>query len=153
MILCFMGASCTGKSTAAEEINKLLNGKIYSGKDYMRLAKNKEEAEKAFQTILEAGQHSEEYLIYVISENEDLKLIPENTYKVLFTTELDIMKERFAKRMNGNLPAPVGMMLERKANLWKEQKYDLLIESNLHSVEEISEMIMKQIKNTNKEPI
>jgi len=146
MLLCFMGASCTGKSTAADEMIKTLNGKVYSGKDYLKLAKNKEDAEKAFKSILE---ESNDNIIYVVSEIEDLVLVPEKTFKVLFITELDIMKERFAKRMNGNLPAPVAapvaVMLERKATAWKDQSCDLLIESNVHSVQKICDMIQDKI--------
>lgn len=39
MLYVFMGPSCTGKSTAAEIMRKRIGAKIYSGKDYMRLAK------------------------------------------------------------------------------------------------------------------
>ena len=94
MLLCFMGASCTGKSTAADEMIKTINGKVYSGKDYLKIAKNKEDAEKAFKSILEESKNGGDNIIYVVSEIEDLILVPEKTFRVLFITELDIMNSK-----------------------------------------------------------
>ena len=89
-----MGASCTGKSTAADEMIKTINGKVYSGKDYLKIAKNKEDAEKAFKSILEESKNGGDNIIYVVSEIEDLILVPEKTFRVLFITELDIMNSK-----------------------------------------------------------
>lgn len=52
MIYCFMGASCTGKTTIVQELQTKYNLKVYNGKDYLRLAKNPAEAETAFKETL-----------------------------------------------------------------------------------------------------
>ena len=53
-------------------------------------------------------------LIYIITEKEHLSLLPENCFKIVLTAEIEVIKERFSKRMRGNLPLPVEKMLEAK---------------------------------------
>jgi len=48
MLYIFMGQSCTGKSTAAERLKELTGAEIFSGKDYLRMAKNEDEAFRLF---------------------------------------------------------------------------------------------------------
>lgn len=43
-----IGESCTGKSTLADKLSALLDAEFYTGKDYLRLAKNEAIAKKLF---------------------------------------------------------------------------------------------------------
>ena len=129
MVIAIFGESCTGKSTIAEELSKRTNAKIYTGKDYLRFAKNEDEAKKQFADMLKASETAAETFIYVISEKAHLSLLPENAIRVLASAELGLIKERFAKRMNGRLPAPVSAMIEKKHGLFDGEKYDLHIEN------------------------
>ncbi len=113
MVIAIIGESCTGKSTLADMLAARLGAKIYSGKDYLRLAKGENEAKAAFLKLLEEAVDGD-HLIYVIAEREHLSLVPEKAVRVLVAAELDMIKERFARRMNGHLPPPVAQMLERK---------------------------------------
>ena len=49
MVIGIFGESCTGKSTLAERINASLPCDIFTGKDYLRLAKNENIAKVMFQ--------------------------------------------------------------------------------------------------------
>lgn len=40
-------------------------------------------------------------IIYIISEIEHLGLLAENAFRVLVTADVDSIKQRFAKRLNG----------------------------------------------------
>ena len=40
MVIGIIGESCTGKSTLAKKLQSILGADIYTGKDYLRLAKN-----------------------------------------------------------------------------------------------------------------
>ena len=40
MVIGIFGESCTGKSTLAEKLKTQLDAEVYTGKDYLRLAKN-----------------------------------------------------------------------------------------------------------------
>ena len=150
MVICLMGESCTGKSTAADKIKKETGAKIFTGKDYLKLAKNEAEAKKAFRSLLESQVSETEVVIFVVSELEDLSLVPENALKILFTADISVIKERFKERMRGNLVPPVEKMLERKAGLFSEVKHDLIIESDKISKEEMNDKLKSFLSERNK---
>jgi len=123
MVIAIFGESCVGKSTLAELLKKKINAEVYNGKDYLRLAKNESIAKKLFAKKLQDAM-TDGNIIYVTSEKEHLSLLPNATLRVLVTADLDLIQERFSKRMNGNLPGPVKMMIQRKHGLFNEEKYD-----------------------------
>jgi len=141
MVICLMGESCTGKSTAADMIRKETGAIIFTGKDYVKLAKNEVEAKKAFKVLLESQVNASEIILYVVTEKEDLILVPENAIRILFAADVDVIKERFRTRMRGNLNPAVEKMLERKAGLFSEVQHDLVIESDKISKEEMNEKL------------
>ncbi len=144
MVIGIFGESCTGKSSLAKKIADSLPCEIFTGKDYLRLAKNENDAKVMFQKKLIAAVDGET-IIYVISEREHLALLPDEAFRILVTADLERIKSRFAKRMGGNLPAPVATMLERKHGCFDSQPYDLHIisgEYNLDAVvKQISEIL------------
>ncbi len=40
MVIGIVGESCTGKSALADKLKCLLNAEVYTGRDYLRLAKD-----------------------------------------------------------------------------------------------------------------
>lgn len=126
MVIGIFGESCTGKSTLADKLARLLPAEVYTGNDYLRLAKNSAIAQKLFQKKLKDAVSSS-HVIYVISEKEHLSLLPEKAVRVLATAELDTIKKRFAQRMNGTLSAPVAAMLERKHGCFDQEAYDIRV--------------------------
>ena len=128
MLIAIIGENCTGKSTLANQINEKLNAKIYSGKGYLRLGKSPAAALNKFKSILKDAVNNE-HVIYVITEKEHLSLLPEGTFKIVLTAELDVIKERFKERMRGNLPVPVEKMLEAKHGLYDDLECDLKLNS------------------------
>lgn len=142
MIIGIFGESCTGKSSIAAEISRKINVKIYTGKDYVKLAKNEVEAKKQFSEILKSNQSTTDIIIYIISEKEHLQLLPEHTVRVLVTADLNIIKERFAKRMNGVLPDPIAAMLDKKHGSFNNEKYDLHIVNVNENISDICNKII-----------
>ncbi len=136
MVIGIIGESCTGKSTLAEKIKDRIDGEIYTGKDYLRLAKNESIAQKLFQKKLTDAVNGEN-IIYVISEPEHLSLLPEQAIRVLVTADLELIKGRFAQRMHGNLPAPVAAMLERKHGCFDNVPHDMEVVSGETDLEKI----------------
>lgn len=124
MVIGIFGESCTGKSTLAEKIAAGLPCEIYTGKDYLRLAKNENIAKGMFQRKLNAAVAGEN-IIYVISEMEHLSLLPEGALRIFVTADLELIKSRFAQRMRGNLPAPVATMLEKKHGCFDAEPRDI----------------------------
>lgn len=122
MVVALIGESCVGKSTLAGLLRERCGAQIYAGKDYLRLSKSAPEARRAFAALL-AG--AEAPMVYVVSEADQLALLPDHCTRVLMTAPLDVIKERFARRMGGSLPPPVAGMLERKHGLFDDTRRDI----------------------------
>ena len=136
MVIGIFGESCTGKSTLAEKISASFPCEIYTGKDYLRLAKNENIAKVMFRKKLTAAVTGEN-ILYVISEKEHLSLLPKEAMRILVTADLETIKSRFALRMRGSLPAPVADMLEKKHGCFDTQPHDIHVvsgETDLDSV-------------------
>ena len=87
------------------------------------MAKSENEAAALFREKLR-GAVSGENVIYVISEPEQLKMLPEGAVRILVHADLDTIRERFKARMQGELPAAVAQMLERKHGMFNDGTYD-----------------------------
>ena len=124
MVIGIFGESCTGKSTLAEKIAADIPCEVFTGMDYLRLAKNENIAKVMFQKKLNAAVNGED-IIYVISEKEHLPLLPEGSLRILVTADLELIRSRFAQRMRGNLPVPVATMLEKKHGCFDSQPHDI----------------------------
>lgn len=144
MVIGIFGESCTGKSTLAEKLAASLCCEVFTGKDYLRLAKNENIAKILFQKKLAAAVHGEN-IIYVISEKEHLPLLPEGALRILATADLETIKARFAQRMHGNLPVPVAAMLERKHGCFDGEPYDLHVISGETDLDAVVEQIKSRL--------
>ena len=140
MVIGIFGESCTGKSTLAERIAASFPCEVFTGKDYLRLAKNENIAKAMFQKKLTAAV-TEENIIYVISEKEHLPLLPEGALRILVTADLELIKSRFAQRMRGNLPAPVAAMLEKKHGSFDNIRHDIHVISGETDLDEVCKLI------------
>ena len=143
MVIGIFGESCTGKSTLAEQIAASFPCEVFTGKDYLRLAKNENIAKVLFQKKLNAAVNGEN-IIYVISEKEHLSLLPEGSLRILVTADLELIKSRFAQRMRGNLPAPVATMLEKKHGCFDSQPHDIHVISEETDLEAIVAQIHRK---------
>jgi len=142
MVIGIFGESCTGKSTLAQLLKTRLDARVYTGKDYLRFSKNESMAKKLFQKELEAAV-SGGHIVYVISEPEHLPLLPEGAMRVLVTADLEQIKSRFSRRMNGNLPAAVGAMLERKHGCFDREIHHLHVVSGQTDPETVCSQIQQ----------
>ena len=145
MVIGIFGESCTGKSTLAQKIAASFPCEIYTGKDYLRLAKNESIAKVMFQKKLAAALTGE-HILYVIAEPEHLTLLPEGAVRILVTADLDIIKARFAQRMRGNLPAPVAAMLEKKHGCFDREPHDLHVISGESDANAIAEEVVRRCR-------
>ena len=149
MLYIFMGQSCTGKSTVANKIKELIGAEVFTGKDYLRMAKDENEAWRLFyEKLSDAASNedlSEETIIYLITERAQLDRIIdiEGLCKVKFTASLDTIKWRFAQRMHGKLPQPVENMLNNQYEEWKTIKGDINVDTTVdNDIDKIVELIV-----------
>jgi len=142
MVIGIFGASCTGKSSVAEEISKRSNARVFTGKDYFKLATSEAEAKRQFIDLLSANETGNDIIIYVITEKEHLAFLPQKAIRVYMTADIETIKERFSKRMNGSLPPPVAAMIEKMHTLFDGETYDLKIENVDRDVSDICDSIL-----------
>jgi deoxyadenosine/deoxycytidine kinase len=145
MVIGIFGESCTGKSTLAEKIAGHFPCEIYTGKDYLRLAKNENIAKSMFQKKLQAAV-SGEHILYVIAEKEHLSLLPEGALRILVTADLERIKSRFAQRMRGTLPAPVATMLEKKHGCFDAEPHDIHVISGETDLDAVVEALSRRVQ-------
>ena len=143
MVIGIFGESCTGKSTLAAKITEKIPCEVFTGKDYLRLAKNENVAKIMFQKKL-AGAVNGENIIYVISEKEHLSLLPEGALRILVTADLETIKSRFAQRMHGVLPAPVAAMLEKKHGCFDMQPHEIRMMSDETDPDAVVEEVIRK---------
>jgi len=143
MVIAIFGESCVGKSTLANVLRDKLSATVYSGKDYLRLAKNEAEAENRFIKLLTDAIDGE-HIIYVLAEPALLRWVPDEAIRVLVTADLDVIKARFAQRMNGVLPPPVAQMLEKKHGCFDSFTHDIQIRDG-DNIELVCMEIMNKI--------
>lgn len=137
MVIALFGDSCTGKSTIAQQLAAPLSAEIFSGKDYLRLAKSETMAAALFKKKLRGTEN----IIYVAAEPEQLALLPEDCVRVLVTASLETIQTRFAARMHGKLPEPVAAMLARKYGQFEGAAHDLRVDTDAASTQEIIKQI------------
>lgn len=140
MVYAIIGESCTGKSTLAEKLKEKTNAEIYTGKDYLRLAKNENIARKLFEKKLNEAVAGEN-IIYVIAEKEHLSLIPAGAVRILVKADLSVIKERFRQRMRGNLPAPVERMLEMKHGCFDDIEKEFVLVSGVDDGDQLIQKV------------
>lgn len=148
MLYIFMGQSCTGKSTVANKVKEIIGAEVFAGKDYLRMAKDENEAWGLFyEKLSKAASNNVEpkgTIIYLITEKAQLDRITdiEGLCKVKFTAPLGTIKSRFAQRMHGNLPQPVEKMLTKQYEEWESIKGDISVDTTVdNDIERILSLI------------
>jgi GNAT superfamily N-acetyltransferase len=147
MVIGIIGENCSGKSTLAEMIKAELGAEIITGKDYLRMAKSESEAVSLFREKLRRAV-SGDNIIYVISDPEHVKLLPDGAIRILVTADLETIKERFRARMRGNLPAPVALMLERKHGMFDSGEYDYRFDGATGDAESFCEVLKNVMRDS-----
>lgn len=140
MLIAIIGENCVGKSTLANKINEKFTAKIYSGKDYLRLEKNPSMALEKFKTILKESVAGDD-VIYIITEEEHIQLLPEGAFRIVLTADLEVIKERFKERMHGNLPLPLEKMLESKHGMYDTLACNLKLDAN-YDIEQVIQKLL-----------
>jgi hypothetical protein len=119
MVLVLFGPSCSGKSAAALRISQLTGAKVWSGRDYFRLAKNEDQAWAKLLELLAAaaaGSTWSESIVYVAGDvglaRCVLGAVPD-AIPVRLHADLPTLESRFAPRTGGTVSPGISRMLRR----------------------------------------
>lgn len=144
MLIALIGGNCSGKSTMAERLQTQRQATVFVGKDYLRMAKNEKEVAELFRQRL--ATPTDEWLVYVISEQEQVGFLPKEAKKILVIADLATIKERFAQRMHGHLPEPVSRMLERHHGKFADENVLGVLDTTTTSIEENYERLLALVE-------
>jgi adenylate kinase family enzyme len=150
MLLLFIGPSCSGKSSVAKKIAERTSCKVWSGKDYFRLAKNQDEAWKIFLNMLRDSSSdttlSDKSIIFLISNPIELRndlLAISNLKSIKFNADISVLKQRLAKRINQEpLSPPLEKMIERQQNAFQTIPADKEFDTTTQEVDIIANNIL-----------
>ncbi|HKL47521.1 MAG TPA: hypothetical protein VJ878_02540 [Candidatus Izemoplasmatales bacterium] len=137
MNILIFGESCTEKSTLASKLKEPLDMDVYTGKDYLRLSKNKDEAKNKFISLL--GDDSEN-IIFIATEKDEVDMVQDTMIKVLAVASLDTKMERFVKRFKGHLLKPVERMIKRKHGMFDDYDYNFSVNEKISNEEVIGKI-------------
>ena len=112
MVIALFGDSCTGKSTIAAALAPSLSAEVFSGKDYLKLAKSESMAAALFQKKL----RGEETILYVISEKDQLALLPEGEEAI----ERFIRSKCKGKPLDRETQRKLAAALQRRGFSWQD---------------------------------
>ena len=143
MLIGIIGENCSGKSTLANHIKDSLKAEIVTGKDFLRMAKSEDEARKLFREKLEKAITGDN-VIYVISDPDQIALLPDGAVRILVSADLNTIKERFRARLHGVLPGPVERMLESKHGMFDNGTYDYRFDGVSGNVAALCEQLVKK---------
>ncbi len=143
MVIGIIGENCSGKSTLAARIRDAVHAEIFTGKDYLRMARSEPEAKELFREKLNRAV-SGSNIIYVISEPELLALLPEGAVRILVSADLETIKDRFKARMRGVLPVAVERMLESRHCTFDNGTYDYRFDGVTGDASALCEQLKKR---------
>ncbi|MDY0093556.1 MAG: AAA family ATPase [Candidatus Vecturithrix sp.] len=146
MRLCFCGPSGSGKSTCAKNIAKQGRWNIYTGKDYLRLAKNEAEAWSKFMAQLKENDAHGMNSIIVITEIELLKKVKEieQVCIIRFTANEDVLLKRFIARINNHSNPTFAKMIKNQKMKWDQSGIDYVIDTTENNEERTMKKILEQ---------
>ena len=85
----------------------------------------------------------------MISEPDQLDLLPKGAMRILVSADLDAIKARFRARMHGVLPVPVEWMLESKHGMFDHCAYDYRYDGVNGDAAALCEQLRRIGSNTN----
>ena len=131
MLIVIAGERCTGKSALTRAILDKINAELFTGRDYVRLAPTEPEAVDKFQLRLAEAQHSEDYVIFLLTEPDLYFLVPPGSFVVMCRSRLETSKARFARQMpDGELSPSIAAMLERQRGSFDHIPHSLTLDTD-----------------------
>lgn len=100
MVIGIIGENCSGKSTLAEALQKVINAEVITGKDYLRMAKSERDAVSLFKEKLNNAVFGDN-IIYVITDSEHVELLPDDAVRILVYADIDTITEKVKRESKG----------------------------------------------------
>ena len=144
MVIALIGGRCCGKSDLAKAICDKVLARLFTGRSYMELADSEPEARAAFRQLLEQAQHTEDYVIYIVTDRELMELLPPCCLRVLCKASLKTVKARFSAQMQEPLTAAMAAMLKKQYDSFDDCPHDLRVDPTLYEPELLAVAVLEE---------
>ncbi|MBN1426204.1 hypothetical protein JXA88_16765 [Candidatus Fermentibacteria bacterium] len=152
MLLILFGPSCSGKSSVARIIAERTGASVWTGNDYLRLAKTEPEAWKRFEALLEraasAGPLGPGSVIFAyagpLPEARSLPTGPE-VRRLRFIASQEVLRSRFSPRVGGRVTPAISSMLARVAEQAALLPADAEYDTSTRCAEDVATEIMRAV--------
>ena len=149
MLLLLFGPPCSGKSTVAELLSRRTGASVWTGKDYLRLARSEDEAWQEFMRLAEEAAQNPQFgpgsIIFIATEpppkSSGFPTGP-NTGRVRLIADLEVLQDRFAPRVNGWISPVITTMLEQLSVRARQEEADLEYDTGREESHRIAEALM-----------
>lgn len=131
MLYVLCGPSCAGKSTVAAALKERLGARVYTGKDYLRLARSEAEARACLLRELRERAGADSHAAVVLTETDlvaELRAIAGARF-VRCTAPKEILIERFIARSGGKANPAFAAMIDRQAQKWDAIPCDSVVDT------------------------
>ncbi len=149
MLLVLFGPSCSGKSSVASLITDRVGASVWTGSDYLRVAKNEELAWRGFLGLLGAAagtdSMTEESIVYVVGDVSTVRRIVEQVpgaIPVRLTADLSSLESRFASRVGGVVSPAIRAMLKRSRDEASQEPADLAFDTTDMTCEDVAQSVL-----------
>jgi predicted kinase len=153
VLLVFHGPSCSGKSTVAGIIAQRTGASVWTGSDYLRLAKSEPSAWLQFMTVLEraaaAAVFDSDSVIFVHTGSlPHGRFLPDGpaVRTLRFTAAQEVLEARFAPRVGGRVSPAISAMLARSSETARRTPADEEYDTSVRSAEAIAEELMSSLR-------
>ena len=144
MVIALIGGRCCGKSDLAKAICDKVLARLFTGRSYMELADSEPEARAAFRQLLEQAQHTEDYVIYIVTDRELMELLPPRCLRVLCKASLKTVKARFSAQMQEPLTSAMAAMLKKQYDSFDDCPHDLRVDPTLYEPELLAVAVLEE---------
>ncbi|MGI6701049.1 MAG: hypothetical protein ACOX3U_01060 [Christensenellales bacterium] len=143
MLYLFIGPSCTGKAPAAEKLKTVLNADVITGKKFIIADSDRECAFALFRKKLTDAATGNS-IIYVIGDIDIVRElnVDDIAVTIRFTADLELIKRRFATKMNGFLPDDVAKTIEKCYYEWLKYPARFVIDTTDMTATETADSIL-----------
>jgi len=154
MLLMLFGPSCSGKSTVAGIIAGRTGASVWTGNDYLRLAKTEPLAWDRFIALLEQAARScppsADSVIFIHAGSlPDGRPLPAGpaVRRLRFIASQEVLQARFAPRVGGRVTPAISAMLARAAERTALLPADAEYDTTARSAEDVAAEIMSDLSD------
>ena len=144
MVIALIGGRCCGKSALAKAICDKVHAEIFTGCSYRDLAPEESTARALFRQRMLEEEFTDSYLIYIVTDREQMNLLPPRCLRVLCKASLKTVMARFSAQMQEPLTPAMAAMLKKQYNSFDECPHDLSVDPTWYDPDLLAVAVLEE---------